>query len=120
MPVYQHYTLNSGGYHHYSNTAGSYTGYIFEDIQFYILQNPQVTTYPLPEEDCAELYQYFSIDYRDHYYTTVKRTYLPDYHFEQVLGYIHTIQKPGTIPLYIYFMEAYKDPLLYDCKADLF
>lgn len=109
LPVYQHYMSNTnGGYHLYANVPGIMTGYGLEGIRFYILQNKQVTTYPLLEEDCAELYRYYNTNLGDHYYTTSKGNY-PGYNYETILGYISTIQKPGTVPLYRYWNESVGD-----------
>ncbi|MDR6785978.1 hypothetical protein ABIE26_004552 [Pedobacter africanus] len=119
LPVYGHHTLIAGLHvYRYSNSPGTFWGYSFEDEYFYLLQNKQPTTYPLPEEDCAELYQYYSDDLGDHYYTTVKKDYGLGFQFERVLGYVHTIQKPGTVPLYVYYSARDEDHFYTRVKQD--
>ena len=104
LPVYEHH-ITGAPWHLYANVPGIMTGYDLHDIRFYILQNKQVTTYPLPEEDCAEVYRYYNANIGDHYYTTLK-THYPGYFYEGILGYVSTIQKPGTVPLYRYWNAA--------------
>ncbi|SDD39994.1 hypothetical protein [Pedobacter soli] len=103
IPIYHHQT-SIGGDIYWFDGPGGFSGYDFLGIQFYILQNPQPTTYPLPEEDTMELYQYYSTN-GDHFYTTLKKD-RPGFTYEKILGYVHTIQKPGTIPLYRYYTSV--------------
>lgn len=98
-PVFQHFNTTNND-HYFFDGPATFEGYRFEDIKFYILQNPQATTYPLPEEDTMELYQYYS-SAGDHFYTTLKKD-RPGFTYEKVLGYVHTLLKPGTVPLYRY------------------
>lgn len=102
-PIVKHYTSTSKDYYFFDG-PGTFTGYSLQGSEFYILQNQQVTTYPLPEEDTMELYQYYSND-GDHFYTTSKKERSGFTH-EKVLGYVHTIQKTGTIPLYRYYTSV--------------
>jgi hypothetical protein len=109
LPVYEHYLESSSGFHRYSNAPMSFSGFNFEGVKFYVLQNPQTTTFSLPEEDCAEVYQYYSAEYGNHYYTTVKKDHGGGYQFEKIVGYVSTIQKPGTVPLYVYYSGSDTD-----------
>lgn len=103
LPIYQHRTVNTNGvFHQYSNFAGLHEYYWFEDVKFYLLQNKQVTTYPLPDDEYAEVYCYYNNDIKDHYYTTVKQDNY-GYVYEFILGYILRTQRSGTVPLYSYY-----------------
>lgn len=108
LPVYANHKSSNGGQYLFDNRPGTFAGYTFEDVQFYLLQNTQSTTYPLPEEESRELYQYLKGSTGDHFYTTYKDNYL-DYVYEKVLGYVSTIQKPNTVPLYRYYNMTYDD-----------
>ncbi|MEH3113310.1 hypothetical protein [Pedobacter terrae] len=106
LPVYSR-AINNSEYHYYNTQPASIAGenieiteQHLEGIAFYLLQSPQSTTYPLPENDTMELYQYYS-NRGDHFYTTLKKD-RPGFTYEKVLGYVHTIQKSGTIPLHRY------------------
>jgi len=102
-PIVEHYNFTSKDSYFFDG-PGTFTGYSLRRSEFYILQNQQVTTYPLPEEDTMELYQYYSNN-GDHFYTTLKKE-RPGFTYEKVLGYINTIRKPGTIPLYRYYTSV--------------
>jgi hypothetical protein len=106
LPVYQHYMGDAnGGYHFYTNYPGVHENYEFQDVQFYLLQNKQPTTNPLPDDDYAEVYCYWNPTINDHYYTTVKKDY-GGYTYEFVLGYVSRAQRPGMVPLYSYYKSA--------------
>lgn len=99
-PVYQHKSQSANNYI-YVDGPGTFDGYALNGIAFYLLMKPHPNpTFPLPEEDVEELYQYYSTS-GDHFYTTIRKD-RPGYTYEKVLGYVHSIQKPGTIPLYRY------------------
>jgi hypothetical protein len=100
LPVYQHKTSATGDSYFFDG-PGTFAGYALEGIKFYILQNPQPTTYALPEEDTMELYEYYSTSKGEHFYTTLKKD-RPDYYYSKVLGYVYSIQKPGSVPLHRY------------------
>ena len=109
LPVYEHSrVVEPGLIYRYSNDPNNFDNYSNDDAKFYILQNRQVTTYPLPEEDCAELYQYYSNSYQDHLYTTTRYPN-GNYYYERVLGYVYTIQKTGTVALYRYWNPSIQD-----------
>jgi hypothetical protein len=99
-PVSEHFNPSNAD-HYYFDGPGTFSGYNLQGIKFHILQNPQQTTYPLPEDDTMELYEYYSTN-GDHFYTTLKKD-RPGFTYIKVLGYVHTIQKPGTVPLYRYY-----------------
>lgn len=95
----------NGGYHLYTNYPGVHENYEFQDIKFYVLQNKQPTTYPLPDEEYAEVYCYWNPTINDHFYTTVKKDYW-GYTYEFVLGYVSRTQRSGMVPLYSYYKSA--------------
>ncbi|NTE04735.1 hypothetical protein G6M26_10785 [Agrobacterium tumefaciens] len=102
-PINKHYnSTNNDNY--FFDGPGTFDGYSFQDTDFYILQNPQPTTYPLPEDDTMELYEYYSTA-GDHFYTTLKKD-RPGFRYEKILGYVSSIQKVGTIPLYRYYTSV--------------
>lgn len=109
LPVYAFYwNIQGHATYLYTNILGSRDAKEPNGPLFYILQNKQSTTYPLPEEDCAELYRYYNAFTGDHLYTTSKANY-SGYVYETILGYISTIQKPGTVPLYRYWSASDTD-----------
>lgn len=103
-PVYQHSNLNKN-IHYYVDGPGTFADFRLDGIGFYLLMSPHPNpTYPLPQEDIEEIYQYYSTT-GDHFYTTIKKD-RPGYTYEKVLGYVHSIQKTGTIPLYRYYTSV--------------
>jgi len=101
LPVHEHWSKTAKDYLLFCG-PGTFGGYERPDNpQFYILQNPQPTTYALPEEDTMELYEYYSTSKGEHFYTTLKKD-RPDYYYSKVLGYVYSIQKAGSVPLYRY------------------
>jgi Repeat of unknown function (DUF5648) len=99
-PVYQHRSQYAYTYI-YVDGPGTFQDFNLDGIAFNLLMSPHPNpTYPLPQEDVEELYQYYSTT-GDHFYTTIKKD-RPGYVYEKVLGYVHSIPKSGTIPLYRY------------------
>lgn len=102
LPVYSWY--QNSKFHLYTTQPASFDNANLEGIAFYMLDRVQPTTFPLPEEDTMELYEYFSSN-GDHFYTTLKKD-RPGFTYIKILGYVNTIQKPGTIPLYRYYSAS--------------
>ncbi|MET4138253.1 hypothetical protein [Pedobacter sp. UYP1] len=116
-PIYCHWNPITKT-HRYMNAPGMIgSEWVFEDVKFYMYQNKQITTHPLPEVDCEELYEYYNYGKIDHYLTTKKMDY-GDWKYVKVLGYISTIQKPNTVPLYQYYANNKTDHYYTTTKKD--
>jgi|GEM_PF-3616046 len=114
MPVYEHRYSNV---FRYSNEPDSYGGWINYDVKFYILQHPQNSLNPLPDDEWEEFYTYFNAPNGDHFYTS-KRTSRDPWMYENVMAYISRVPRPGMVALYRYFYRSVVDHYYTTVKQD--
>lgn len=102
LPVYVHHKSTNGGVYKFENYPTSYLDFANNGIRFYVVQPKQLSINLLPDDDWAELYEYYNASGTDHYYTTIKKDH-GNWSYVKVLAYISRIQRTGTVALHQYW-----------------
>lgn len=98
-PVYRFWNNNKGD-HYYTTIYKSYSGYVYEGIEF------NAYTYPAPNS--SPIYSYYNPNTGDHYYTSTAGNY-GGYANEGIAFYAFTSQANNTIPIYQYWNPNISD-----------